>query len=114
LPHAPPVADGPRREFALVDRPHLPWRPAIRLPLLALLVVLGGTLYALHVVHTGAAALAYVSTVPWVLVAVHPRLRGRGNALAFLVMVGLAWYLGLSWLAHFSTMAWAVAPLLYF
>ena len=85
-----------------------------RWAILLLLAVCSGVAFALHVRSARWALLAYVSTVPWVLMACHPRLRGRGDLASFLLAVGIGWYAGLTWLRHYALAAWLVAPLLYF
>lgn len=104
IPHAP-LRDAPA--------PPGPARAAIRIPLVWALALLGAVLYGLHVQDTAMAPLAWVSTVPWLVMALHPRLQGRGNFLAFCVSLQVMAMIGIEWLRGQGTGAWIIAPLLY-
>jgi apolipoprotein N-acyltransferase len=90
-----------------------PLRGFARVAIVWTLAILGGIGYGLHVEHTSLAMLAWVTTSPWLVIAVHPRLEGRGNFAAYCVGLFLMAEIGVSWLKGQGTGAWLVAPLLY-
>lgn len=77
------------------------------------LVVGGSVLYALPVVHDTLSALAFVSTIPWLLLASDTSISHRASATLFLLSVYGAGLLFLPWLRSFNTVGWLVAPLFY-
>ena len=91
-----------------------PWPPWVRVPLIVALAALGSVLYGVHVIDTGRPYLAWFSTVPWALLAVHPRLRGRGTLLAYLLMLHAMCLIGLYWLRGQGTPTWIIAPVMYY
>jgi apolipoprotein N-acyltransferase len=76
-----------------------------------LLMVTGGVVYGLHVYFRTLAPLAFISTVPWVLL-----LLRRDCACRILLFFGIVYIMAvvsLVWLAHFNLQSWLVAPLFY-
>lgn len=76
-----------------------------------LLVVAGGALYGLHVYYPAITPLAFISTIPWVLLLLGRDIKYR--ALWFFGMLYLMAVIALFWLAHFNVQSWLVAPLFY-
>lgn len=87
--------------------------PARRVPLTWGLALLGGLTCGLPVLDTAFAPLAWIGTLPWLLIAVHPALQGRGNLLALCAGLHLMSLIGIEWLRGHSVEAWMIAPLLY-
>lgn len=77
------------------------------------LVVGGSVLYALPVVNDTLSALAFVSTIPWLLLASDTSISHRASAGLFLISVYGAGLLFLPWLRSFNTVGWLIAPLFY-
>lgn len=73
----------------------------------------GSVLYAAPVVHDSLGALAFVSTVPWLLLTSNRMLSFRASSISFLASVYGAGLLGLPWLRSFNVVGWLVAPLFY-
>jgi len=125
FPDRDPAAAGARRDASAPetggeppdprDRPEpaAPWPAPRRLGAALALAALGAGLYALHVRSTALAPLGWVSTTPWLLLAVHPRLRGRGNGWIVLASFYAAFVAAVAWLQPFGTAAWLVGVWLY-
>ncbi len=90
-----------------------PWPRRKRWPVVLVLGLLFGTSYGIHVLDNGVPWLAYVSTVPWALICLHPRLRGRMNLLALAIGYHTLSMIGLYFLRGQNTPTWIVAPLMY-
>lgn len=90
-----------------------PLPPAVRIPLTWGLALLGGVAFGCHVRDTALAFLAWSTTVPWLLIALHPKLQGRGNFLAYCAGLWVMSLIGVEWLRGQATSSWIVAPLMY-
>ncbi len=101
-PTRPPESAGPA-----------PLRNPVRLALVVILSLGGGIVYGVHVRDTAMALHAWWSTVPWLIVAVHPRLAGRWNLLAFCAGLWLMALIGIEWLRGQGTATWLLAPWFY-
>ena len=75
------------------------------------LAVMGGFCYALHTRSSALPWLAYLSTIPWLLLVNTAGLRYRTPA--FLVMTYIMLLVSSGWLYAFNVTAWLLAPLLY-
>ena len=58
-------------------------------------------------------SLAYISTVPWALICLHPRLRGRINLLGLAIGYHALSMIGLYFLKGQNTPTWVIAPVMY-
>lgn len=77
------------------------------------LAISGSVLYAAPVVYDSLGSLAFVSTVPWLLLTSDRTLSFRASSISFLASVYGAGLLCLPWLRSFNVVAWLVAPLFY-
>lgn len=75
------------------------------------LAILGGLSYALHTRSAVLPWLAYLSTVPWLLLITMPGLRQR--TWAFLLMIYVMLLGSSDWLYAFNAKSWLLAPLFY-
>lgn len=112
FPHSPGVTNEPAAAGVAASWV-APWPARLRVPAVILCGLLGGVLFGIHVQDTKAAPLGWISTVPWLLLATHPRLQGRGNGWAFAAGMHLMTLIGLYWLRGQNTPTWLIAPLLY-
>ncbi len=87
------------------------WPKRIQMTAYIFLVLSGGVLYGLHVQNTKTAIFAFFSTVPWILLSLHPKV--KGNGLCFLAMIYLMFIIGAYWLRGFNTKSWITASLFY-
>ena len=106
-PSAPEAAPG--------DGPALPppWPRALRWPLSLLLGLSFGVAFGLHTVFNHLPWLAYVSTVPWLLLCLHPRVHGRFNLFSLAVGLQVLCMVGVYWLRGKNNATWIGGPFLY-
>lgn len=90
-----------------------PWPALVRVPLVWLLCLTSGVVYGIHVRDTAMALWAWWSTVPWLVVMLHPRLQGRGNFLAYCAGLYVMSLIGVEWLRGQAVASWLIAPLMY-
>jgi apolipoprotein N-acyltransferase len=90
-----------------------PWPRRKRWPAVLGLGLLFGTLVGIHVLDNGVPSLAYLSTVPWALICLHPRLRGRMNLVALAIGYQTLSMIGLYFLRGQNTPTWIIAPVMY-
>ena len=76
------------------------------------IVLLGSLLFAAPFLSPRLAPLAFVGTVPW-LVLILSQNKRRGTLMWFLVLVYLIGMTSLHWLGDFSLPAWFISPLFY-
>jgi len=107
------VARHPSTDAGLPRGELSPWPRLKRWPVVLALGLLFGTLFGIHVLDNGVPWLAYVSTVPWALICLHPRLRGRINLLALAIGYHTLSMIGLYFLRGQNTPTWIVAPVMY-